>query len=118
MVSEVSPAGIIGPGLTTSTILLEIVLGGRPDDFVEVIPGFKLKWTRAHANKDVGVHIIVQETPQVRFTLGGIKHQTDYRLLDINKIHVGQVALNRLRFTLCGLTPDQVSVHLNVPISG
>ena len=86
MVSEFSPAWIIGLGLTTSTIVLEIVLGDRPDDFVEVIPGFKLKWTQKHANKDVGVHIVVQETPQVRFTLGGIQHQTDNRLLDLNKI--------------------------------
>ena len=32
MVSEFSPAEIIGLGLATSTILLEIVLGNRPDD--------------------------------------------------------------------------------------
>ena len=32
MVSEVAPAGIIGVGLPTSTILLELVLGDRPDD--------------------------------------------------------------------------------------
>ena len=49
----------------------------------------------------------------MRFTLGGIQHQIDYRLLDINKIHLGQVALKRLRFTLGKLTPDQVSVQLN-----
>ena len=125
MVSEFSPAGVIGLELAASTILLEIVLGNRPDDFVEVIPGFKLKWAQAHANKEVGVHIIVRETPQVRFTLGGIQHQTDYRLLDINKIHLGPVALNihlgpvalkRFRFTLGELTPDQVTVHLNLPI--
>ena len=41
-------------GLPTSTILLELVLGDRPDDFVDVIPGFALKWTQAHANKEVG----------------------------------------------------------------
>ena len=32
MVSEFPPAGIIGLGLSVSTILLEIVLGDRPDD--------------------------------------------------------------------------------------
>ena len=96
MVSEFSPAGIIGSGLPTSTILLEIFLGDRPDNFVDVLPGFKLKWTQAHANKIVGVHIIVQETPQVRFTLEGIQHQADYRLLDLDKIMIGSVALKRL----------------------
>ena len=34
-------AGIIGLGLSVSTILLEIVLGDGPDDFVDVLPGFK-----------------------------------------------------------------------------
>ena len=43
MVSEFPPAGIIGLGLSVSTILLEIVLGDRPDDFVDVLPGLKLK---------------------------------------------------------------------------
>ena len=36
MVSEFSPAGIISAGkLPTSTILLEVILGDPPDDFVE-----------------------------------------------------------------------------------
>ena len=38
MVSEFPP--IIGLGLSVSTILLEIVLGDGPDDFVDVLPGF------------------------------------------------------------------------------
>ena len=33
MVSEFGPPGIIGLGLPTSTILLEIFLGDRPDNF-------------------------------------------------------------------------------------
>ena len=44
MVSEFPPAGIIGLGLSVSTILFEIVLGDGPDDFIDVLPGFKLKW--------------------------------------------------------------------------
>ena len=70
MVSEFSPAGIIGLGLLSKpSILLEIYLGNSPDNFVELLPGFKLRWSQAHANKHVGVHIIIQETPhQVRFT--------------------------------------------------
>ena len=39
-----SPAEIIGLRLSVSTILLEIVLGDGPDGFVDVLPGFKLKW--------------------------------------------------------------------------
>ena len=53
MVSEFAPAGFIGLGLSVSTILLEIVLGDRPDDFVDVIPGFKLKRPPKHANQGV-----------------------------------------------------------------
>ena len=72
MVSEFSTAGIIGAGkLPTSTILLEVILGDPPDDFVEVLPGFRLKWTRVHANKEPGAFIRVQEEPLVRFTLEG-----------------------------------------------
>ena len=56
MVAEFFPAGIIGLGLasSTSTILFEIFLGDRPDDFVDVLPGFKLKWPQKHANKKMG----------------------------------------------------------------
>ena len=75
-------------------------LGNRPDNFVELLPGFKLKWGQAHVNKYVGVHIILQETPQVRFTLEGIQHQAEYRLLDVSKIIFDpKIALLRLRFT-------------------
>ena len=34
MVSEFSPGGIIGAGIPTSTILLEVIIGDPPDDFV------------------------------------------------------------------------------------
>ena len=116
------PAGIIGVGLPTSTILLELVLGDRPDDFVDVLPGFTLKWTQAHDGREVEAYISVQEPPQVRFTLQGIGYQADYRLLDISKIHVGPaVELKRLRFTPLDLSSDQSSValgYLNLPDDG
>ena len=71
MVSEFSPAGIIGAGKEqTSTILLGVILGDPPNDFVEVLPGFKLKWTSAHAQKELGAFIRVRERPLVLFTLG------------------------------------------------
>ena len=53
IVSEFPPAGIIGLGLSVSTILLEIVLKDRPDDFVNVLPGFKLKWPQKYVNQGV-----------------------------------------------------------------
>ena len=110
MVSEFAPAGIIDVGLPTSTILLELVLGDRPDDFVDVLPVFTLKWTQAQVNKEVGAYIRVQEPPQVRFTLAGIAFKADYRLLDISKIHVGPaVELKRLRFMPLDLLSDQSS---------
>ena len=58
MVSEFPPTGMIGLGLSVSMILLEIVLGDRPDDFVDVLPGLKLKWPQKHANQEVGIHVI------------------------------------------------------------
>ena len=50
MVSEFPQTGIIGLGLSVSTVLLEIVLGDGPDDFVDAMPGFKLKWPQKYAN--------------------------------------------------------------------
>ena len=46
----------------------------------------------------------------MQFTLGGIQHQADYRLLDVGKIIICPVALKRLRFRPGELTPDQVMV--------
>ena len=60
---------MVGLGLSVSTILLEIVLGDGPDDFVDVLPGFKRKWPQQYANQGVGISIIVQATPRVLFTL-------------------------------------------------
>ena len=71
MISKFSPAGIIGAGIPTTTILLEVILGDPPDGFVEVLPGFKLKWTSARAQKELGAFIKDRERPLVRFTLGG-----------------------------------------------
>ena len=62
MVSEFPPAGTIGLGLSVSTILLEIVLGDGPDDFIDVLPGFTLKWPQKYANQGVGIRIIIQDT--------------------------------------------------------
>ncbi|MEW8317035.1 MAG: hypothetical protein AB2691_00740 [Candidatus Thiodiazotropha sp.] len=107
MVSEFPPAGIIGLGLSLSTIVFKIFLGDRPDDFVDVLPGFKLKWPQKHSNKDLGVYTLVKETPQVQFTLKDIQHQVDYRLLDLARIYLGPTSLKRLRFTPGELTPDQ-----------
>ena len=93
MVSKFSPAGIIGAGIPTSTILLEVILGDPPDDFVKVLPSFKLKWTSEHAQKELWAFIRARERPLVRFTLWGIQHEAEHRFLDISKIHVGRVEL-------------------------
>ena len=115
MLSEFSPAGIIGAGKEpTSTILLEVILGDPPDDFVEVLPCFKLKWTSARRCKKNGAFIRVREQPLVRFTLGGlggwvggVRHEAENHFRDISKIHVGPVELKRLRFTPADLTSDK-----------
>ena len=110
MVSEFSPAGNIDAGKDpTSTILFEVILGDPPD---EDLPGFKLKWTSAQAQRELGVFIRVQLRPVVRFTLGRIQHEAEHRFLDISKIHIGLVEHKRLRFTPADLTSDQSSVVL------
>ena len=110
MVSEFFPAVIIGFGLSVSTILLEIVLGDRPDDFVDVLPGFKLKWPQKYANQMVGILVIVQETPQVLFTLEDNQGEADFRLLNLDKIFIGPVSFKRLRFMPGELSCDQTAV--------
>ena len=93
MVSEFSPAGIVGLGVSVSKILLEIVLGDGPDDFGDVLPGFKLKLTQKYANQRVGVRVIVQETPQVLFSLEDIHGEADFHLLNLDKLFIGPVSL-------------------------
>ena len=67
--------------------LLQIVLGDMPDDFVDVLPGLKLKWQRKHANQRVRIRVIDQETPQVQFTLQDIQHEDGFHLLNLDKLH-------------------------------
>ena len=110
IVSEFPLAGIIGLGLSVSTILLEIVLGDESDDFVDVLPGFKLKWSQKYANQGVGIRIIVKETPQVLFTLADIQGEADFHLLNIDKLFIVSVSLKRLRFTPGELSFDQTAV--------
>ena len=113
MVSEFHPpppAGFIGLELLVSTIFLEIVLGDRPDDFVDILPDLKLKWPQKHENQGVGVYVIVQETPREQFTLQDIQHEPDFRLLNLNKLFIGPVSLKWRRFTPGELSSDQTDV--------
>ena len=89
-------AGIIGFGLSVSTILLEIVLGDGPDYFVDVLPGFKLKRPPKYANQRVRIRCIVEETPQVLLTLEVIQGETYFHLLNLDKLFIGSVSLERL----------------------
>ena len=63
-----------------------------------------------HANQVVGVCIVVQETPQVAFTLEDIQCEADFRLLNLEKLFVGPVSLERLRFTPSELSFDEIAV--------
>ena len=104
MVSEFPPAGIIGLGLSVSTILLEIVLGDRPDDFVDVLPGLKLKWPQKHAIQGVGIHVIVQKTPRCssRFEIFSMRLILACRTL---------TSFSSVRILLKGSDLRQVSSH-------
>ncbi|MEW8446334.1 MAG: hypothetical protein AB2661_20810 [Candidatus Thiodiazotropha sp.] len=110
MVSEFPSSGIIPLGLSSSTILLEIVLGDMPDDFVDVLPGLQLKWPQKHVNQGVGIHIIGQETPRVQFTLQDIQHKTNFLRLTLENLFIGPVSFKRLRFTPGKLSSDQTAV--------
>ena len=110
MVSEFPPAGIIGLGLSVSTILLEVVLGDGPDDFVYVLPGFKLKWPQKYANQGVGISIIVQEIPRVLFTLEDIEGEADFHLLYLDN-------LSSVQSPLKGFDLRPVSSHSIKPLS-
>ena len=79
-----------------STILLEIVLGDGPDGFVDVLPGFKLKWPEKYANQGVGIRIIVNKTPHVLFTLSDIQGEANFHMLKLDKLFIAPVSLNRL----------------------
>ena len=92
------------------TILLEIVLVDGPDYFVDVLPGFKLKWPPKYANQRVGIRCIVQETTQVLFTLEVIQGEAYFHLLNLDKLFIGPVSLKRLRFTPGELSFGQTSV--------
>ena len=94
----------------TRNIVLEIVLGDRPDDFVDVLPGLKLKWPQKHANQGVGIHVIVQETPRVQFTLQDIQHEADFCLLNLDKLFISPDSFKRLQFTPGELSSDQTAV--------
>ena len=113
MVSEFSPAGIIGFGLSVYTILLEIVLGDRPDDFVDVLPGFKLKLPQKLANQRVGIQLIIQGTPRVQSTLKGIQQEADFRFLNLDTLNIGPVCRKRLRFTPSELSNDQTAAIID-----
>ena len=93
-----------------ATILLEIVLGDRPDDFVNVLPSLKLKWKQKHVNQGIGIRVIVQETPLVQFTLQDIQHEADFLLLNLDKLFIIPVSLKRLRFTPAELSSDRTPV--------
>ena len=49
----------------------------------------------------------------MNLTLESIQHQTDYRFLNLDKIHLGPVSLKRLRFIPDELTPDQATVIID-----
>ena len=66
-----------------------------------------------HANETIGVRIVVKEMPEVNLTLESIEHQTDYRFLNLDEIHIGPVSLKRLRFPPGELTPDQATVIID-----
>ena len=48
-----------------------------------------------HANQGVGIHVIVQETPRVQFTLQDIQYEANFRQSDLDKLFIGPISLKR-----------------------
>ena len=106
--------------LSVSTIILEIVLGDGPDDFVDALSGFKLKWPQKYANQGVRIRIIVQETPQVLFTLADIQGEADFYLLNLDKLFIGPVS-HKKGFDLRPVSSHSIKPPLSLasnPIKG
>ena len=93
-----------------STILLEIVLGDGPDDFVDVLPGFKLKWPQNTQFKGLEFVSSFKRHLKVLFTLVDIQGEADFHLLNLDKLFIGPVSLKMLRFTPGELSFDQIAV--------
>ena len=97
MVSEFSPAGIIGAAEssrpTTSSKFCRASSSSGP----------------AHCmrKKNLGPSSEFRRDLWCTLPCGGIQHEAEHRFLNISKIHVGPVELKRLKFTPADLISDQ-----------
>ena len=125
IVSELSPAGIIGAGKRAH---INNLPRGHPRR-----PARRLRRSSARLQargpprtrkKNFGPSSEFGSDLKCALPWGwgeGVRYEAEHRFLDISKIHIGPVELKRLRFTPADLTSDQSSVvlgHLNLSDSG
>ena len=68
---------------------------------------------KKYKNQGFRICIIVQETPQVLFTLAAIQGEADFHLLSLDKFFIGPVSLRRLQITAGELSFDQTAVVIS-----
>ena len=69
-----------------------------------------LKWPQKYANQEAGIRIIVQETPQVLFTLADIQSEAEFACLTLT-------SFSSVRYPLKGFDLRPVSSHSIKPLS-
>ena len=93
---------LVVPG---STIFIEAVLGQRPDDFVPLIDGLKLKWISKASDQLVHIYIrtpFERGVPIVNFSLEGVTHQTAKGVVSLK---ICTSALSRFAVYITATTP-------------
>ena len=108
---------LVVPG---STIFIEAVLGDRPDDFVPLINGVKLKWVTKASNQLVHIYIRIPNEPGlpiVNFSLKGVTHQFEQGVLPLATLHLGPIKLRRLYYSAHSLTTSYLKTLIDNPIA-
>ena len=108
---------LVGPG---STIFIEAVLGDRPDDFVPLLDGLKLKWLPKASNQLVHIYIRMPNEPVVpivNFSLKGVTHKFEPGGLPLATLHLGPIKLRRLYYSAHSLTTSYLKTLIDNPIA-
>lgn len=94
------------PPIQGSTIVLDILLSGVPDDFVEVLKGLQIKWPGNLKNKLLRITIKIpvvdpsdQPDPSIEFSLEGVIKRPSLDKISLDFIHIGPLQLKRLRYS-------------------
>ena len=104
-----------------STIFIEAVLGDRPDDFVPLFDGLKLKWLPKASDQLVHIYIRMPNesgVPIVNFSLKGVTHKFEPGgSPPLATLHLGPIKLRRLYYSIHTLTSTYLKTLIDNPIA-